>query len=493
MPATGSETSSPAGRTPAARRGPRATSPTSTGSTGCCPGASGSTGPERRHPSGAGSASGSRSSPRETSGGRAHGANTHFAVIRPAAPSRTQIGHAAGCSVSRTPSRRPRPRSPARFSTSTTSRPRCAASTAASAWRRCSTGWTPARCSAGTASRSSSRFGSRRLLSSIVPRAGHDPLRRRGTPPAARDRACARVGHAMRRRLAEHGIPQPRFAAVRTHAEAGAAAEAVGFPAVLKPADSSGQRGVFRLRTSDDLDAHLHAALAASSSGEAILERYHEGAEVNTLLVANSGEVHLVTASDRVRPNGIGFGVALAHVYPSTFFGDVLEEVERVAVAAVRALGMRDGVAYPQLLVGDGGVQVVEVAARIPGGQMGEVPRVGTGIDLVEIAVRQALRLDVSEALLRPRFQQPFAISFLTAQPGVLPTGRVRRVEGVARAEAFPGVVRVETYIQPGETIRPVQVDGDRRGYVIALGDTNLDALERAQAASRLVDVEVEA
>jgi len=298
---------------------------------------------------------------------------------------------------------------------------------------------------------------------------------------------------AMRRRLAEHGIPQPRFAAVRTHAEAGAAAEAVGFPAVLKPADSSGQRGVFRLRTSDDLDAHLHAALAASSSGEAIFERYHEGAEVNTLLVANSGEVHLVTASDRVRPNGIGFGVALAHVYPSTFFGDVLEEVERVAVAAVRALGMRDGVAYPQLLVGDGGVQVVEVAARIPGGQMGEVPRVGTGIDLVEIAVRQALRLDVSEALLRPRFQQPFAISFLTAQPGVLPTGRVRRVEGVARAEAFPGVVRVETYIQPGETIRPVQVDGDRRGYVIALGDTNLDALERAQAASRLVDVEVEA
>ena len=298
---------------------------------------------------------------------------------------------------------------------------------------------------------------------------------------------------AMRRRLAEHGVPQPRFAAVRTHAEARAAAETVGFPAVLKPADSSGQRGIFRLRSSDDLDAHLHAALAASSSTEAIFERYHEGAEVNTLLVATRGDVHLVTASDRVRPNGIGFGVALAHVYPSTFFGDVIEEVERVASAAVHALGLRDGIAYPQLLVTAEGVKVVEVAARIPGGQMGEVPRVGTGVDLVEVAVRQALGLGVPEELLRPRFQQPFAISFLTAQPGVLPTGTVRRVEGVARAEAFPGVVRVETYIQPGETIRPVQVDGDRRGYVIALGDTNLDALERAQAASRLVDVEVEA
>jgi biotin carboxylase len=298
---------------------------------------------------------------------------------------------------------------------------------------------------------------------------------------------------AMRRRLAEHGVPQPRFAAVRTHTEARAAAEAVGFPAVLKPADSSGQRAVFRLGSFDDLEAHLHAALAGSTSTEAIFERYHEGAEVNTLLVASRGDLRLLTASDRVRPNGIGFGVALAHVYPSTFFGDVLEEVERVAAAAVHALGLRDGVAYPQLIVARDGVRVIEVAARIPGGQMGEVPRVGTGIDLVEIAVRQALGFDVPEELLRPRFQQPFAISFLTAEPGVLPTGKVQRVEGVARAEAFPGVVRVETYIQPGETIRPVQVDGDRRGYVIALGDTNLDALERAQAASRLVDVEVEA
>ena len=38
-----------------------------------------------------------------------------------------------------------------------------------------------------------------------------------------------------------------------------------------------------------------------------------------------------------------------------------------------------------------------------------------------------------------------------------------------------------------------MQVDGDRRGYVIATGDTNLDALERAEAAARLVSVEVEA
>jgi hypothetical protein len=50
----------------------------------------------------------------------------------------------------------------------------------------------------------------------------------------------------------------------------------------------------------------------------------------------------------------------------------------------------------------------------------------------------------------------------------------------------------VETYIEPGETIRPVQRDGDRRGFVIATGATGADALRRAEAASRLIDVHVE-
>ena len=82
---------------------------------------------------------------------------------------------------------------------------------------------------------------------------------------------------AMRRTLAEEGIPQPPFAAVRSLAEGRAALETVGLPAVLKPVDSGGQRGIFRIDDPDDLESHLHAALAESPAGEAILERYVDG------------------------------------------------------------------------------------------------------------------------------------------------------------------------------------------------------------------------
>jgi biotin carboxylase len=297
---------------------------------------------------------------------------------------------------------------------------------------------------------------------------------------------------AMRRRLADAGVPQPRFAALRHIHDVPAAVDAVGFPAVLKPADSAGQRGLFLVASVDDIERHLHAALAQSTDEEAILESYHPGLEVNGLLVARGGEVTVVTLSDRRRPAGVGFGVAVAHIYPSTLFGDALAEVERVGRSTIHALGLRDGIAYPQVIWGDDGVaRLIEVAARIPAGQMDSVARYGVGVDLIEIALRQALGEPVPDELVTPRVQQPLAISFLTAEPGPLPTGKLVRVDGLDKVLAFPGVVEADLYFQEGETIRPVQVDGDRRGYVIALADTNVEAVERAEAAARLLDVEV--
>jgi len=298
---------------------------------------------------------------------------------------------------------------------------------------------------------------------------------------------------AMRRRLAEGGVPQPQFAAIRAWREAAAAADTVGFPAVLKPADSGGQRGVFLLRSFADLERHFHAALAESPSGETILEEFTDGLELNGLVVARGGEPYPLLLSDRLRPDGVGFGVGWIHSYPSRLFGDALEEAERVALRAVRTLGLRDGIAFPQLIVTqDGRALVVEVAARIPGGQMADLAFHALGVDLVQIALRQALGEETPDDLVVPRISRPTAIRFLTAHPGPLPLGKVRRIGSLDRVLAAPGVVQADVFLQVGEEIRPVRLDGDRRGYVIATGDTNVQALELAESAALKLYVETE-
>jgi cysteine synthase A len=137
-------------------------------------------------------------------------------------------------------------------------------------------------------------------------------------------------------------------------------------------------------------------------------------------------------------------------------------------------------------------VLVVECAARIPGGQMADLVRVATGVDLVDVQIKMALGEELPDELVLPHFRQPLAIRFLTAEPGPLPTGRVIRVGSLEKVLAFPGVVQADTYLAEGEVIRPVRLDGDRRGYVIAIADTSVEALERAEAAATLLDVEIE-
>ena len=296
---------------------------------------------------------------------------------------------------------------------------------------------------------------------------------------------------AMRRTLAEEGIPQPAFAAVRSLAEGRTALEAVGLPAVLKPVDSGGQRGVFRIDSPGDLESNLHLTLVESPAREAILEGFVDGVEMNGLVVARHGDARLVTLSDRLRPPGIGFGVGWIHRYPASIHSDQLELAERTAERAATALGLRDGIAFPQLIASaDGGIAVVEVAARIPGGQMTDLVRHAVGVDLVEVALRLALGEEVPDEVALPRFSQPLAIRFLTASPGPLPTGVVTRIGSLERVLAARGVVQAESYLALGETIRPVRLDGDRRGYVIATADTSVEALERAEHAASLVEIE---
>jgi L-amino acid ligase C-terminal domain 2/ATP-grasp domain len=264
---------------------------------------------------------------------------------------------------------------------------------------------------------------------------------------------------AMRRLLAEHGVAQPAFAAVRTLHEGRAALETVGVPAVLRPANGARGRGLFVLESAADLERHLHAALAESPTHEAILERAQEGTGFVAVVHIGRERVRRVEVLEAIPPPGAGWFA------PSMLFGGALEEVELAAERAVRVFELADRVACVDLLAGDDGVQVLEISAAPPRAELA--------------------------ALLHAAAERPAAVRFLTGPPGPLPAGRVRRIGTLEKVLAFPGVVSADVGVAVGETIEPMRPDGEPRGHVLASGETNLEAVERADAAARLVDVEV--
>ncbi|MFL5954835.1 MAG: ATP-grasp domain-containing protein [Gaiellaceae bacterium] len=296
---------------------------------------------------------------------------------------------------------------------------------------------------------------------------------------------------AMRTELERAGVPQPRYALVTAGTDVSALVERLPTPAVLKPADSGGQRGLFMVEDAEAAEAHLAETLAFSRLSHALLEEYVDGTELNGILVVRGGEPALITFSDRLRPAGPGFGVGWIHSYPSRVGAQRLERAREIAYAAVRALGLRDGIAFPQLIVRDDDVRLIEIAARIGAGQMADLVRHATGVELFDVAILQALGRDVPDALIAPKIVRPIAIRFLTADPGVLPVGDVTSIHGLDDVRASPGVLDANLYFDVGATIGPLRVDADRRGYVIATSDTPEQALALADGAARKLKVEV--
>src|SRR5579862_6907355 len=77
---------------------------------------------------------------------------------------------------------------------------------------------------------------------------------------------------AMRACLAAAGIPQPGNAVVGNPEELRRAAASLRWPAVLKPVDSGGQRGLFLVESEREATECLPEALELSRTGRAILE-----------------------------------------------------------------------------------------------------------------------------------------------------------------------------------------------------------------------------
>jgi biotin carboxylase len=286
----------------------------------------------------------------------------------------------------------------------------------------------------------------------------------------------------QRQRLAETGVPQPRWAMVRSPAALDEVELRV--PCVVKAPDRQGQRGLSLVTRPAELAPAVEAAIQASRGGAALVEELVAGPELTVNAFSVGGHFHPLTVTDRLTADPPAFGVALAHVWPAS--SGATDAVE-AARSAAEAVGVRDGPSYTQVRVGPERARVIELAARLGGGHDAELCAAALGVDLNALAVASALGRPVSSADLTPAPRHGGAcVRFLVAPPGEL-----RRVSGVDEARGLPGVEDVRVYRGPGHVFGPLLRGADRAGAVLAVGDSCDDALARADEAARTIRFEV--
>jgi biotin carboxylase len=322
------------------------------------------------------------------------------------------------------------------------------------------------------------------LAATVAARIGlpHNPV---DAVRAATDKA------AQRQRWAAAGVPQPSFRLVAAGDCVRPAAEAIGFPCVVKAVSLSGSQGVLR---ADDPAAAVEAArrirqildeAERPASEPLLIEEYLPGPELSIDGVLSAGDLTVTAVFDKPgMPDGPTFEETLL-VSPSRLAAGTLAAAVRTAADAARSLGLSTGPIHAELRVGDRGPAMLELASRSIGGLCSRALRFPGGASLEEIVLANALGRPIPAAA---GFLRPCGVFMLPVPRG----GILRAVEGRAAALAVPGITGLNITIPPGQRVRPLP-DGDRYlGFVFAEGGTGPEVEHALTAASQQLRVLIE-
>ncbi|TMM24232.1 MAG: ATP-grasp domain-containing protein [Actinobacteria bacterium] len=283
-------------------------------------------------------------------------------------------------------------------------------------------------------------------------------------------------------------VPAPRGREVGREDAAEALAE-IGLPAVVKPVDGSGQRGVTKVRSAEEFPAALERALAASRTGAAVLERFLEGDELTVNGFLLEGEYFPMSVTQRLLHPPPPLGVCIAHRYPSGLSAERERKLFALAHAASRAVGIDTGPSYVQLRVDGDDNGVIEVGARLGGGKDAELAKLVTGFDAIRAETLRALG-GLTPGDLGPG--EPVApvgqVRFVVAPPG-----RIVRLNAAPALE-LDGVHEAGFYWREGMVLPPMISGAERLGYLLltAGSDTELDDLTDRALHALHVEIAVE-
>ncbi|MEU9373779.1 ATP-grasp domain-containing protein [Streptomyces sp. NPDC048255] len=223
-----------------------------------------------------------------------------------------------------------------------------------------------------------------------------------------RDKAASRAVFAT------HGVPSAQSTAANSLDEALAAAKAIGYPVVVKPASVGGSIGVTKAETQHDLAAAYAFAtrgvqLHGGDNTVVLVEEYLSGEEVSVECVTYQG----VTTSVAVTRKELGPEPLFEEIGHTLAADDpLLATVAPIAASAVEATGTVNGIQHVELRLTTSGPRVIEVNGRIGGDWIGWAVWRATGLSLPRIAADLA----VGQAPdLTPTRQEAVAIKILYA------------------------------------------------------------------------------
>lgn len=230
------------------------------------------------------------------------------------------------------------------------------------------------------------------------------------------------------------------------------------YPMVIKPVDSQGQRGVYRVDNFAEVSKHFDSAMHFSKCGQVILEKYISGREVSVNAYVKDGEVIFSMLSDRESFPDLPGGIIKAHHIPSVFENtETHKEITDLVEEAVKKFEIGNGPVYFQIKVSGGHPYLIEATPRLDGCHMWRLIKEYCGVNLLEMTMSHMLGKDIRVGAYEVS-SVPFHTEFFCEPPGtVFQAGKYENRTGVCK----------KMYYETGDTVKRMNGYMEKCGYRI--------------------------
>lgn len=249
----------------------------------------------------------------------------------------------------------------------------------------------------------------------------------------------------------------------------------IPFPVVIKPLDSQGQRGVFKLNSPAEVINSLPETLSFSRVEKVLLESFYPSDEITVSAWVDKGVPDILTITDRESFSfDRNIGICYAHEYPSRHQNRE-PEIRKLVQRITRAFKIKAGPLYIQLLVGDQGIVVNEVAGRIGGAHEDIFIPYLTGFDILDRVINFSLGIEATPPRPRAaRVNEHLSVQLFFAKPG-----KITSLTSLESLTKLPGVIAAGYNVAVGETLETIANATARAGYLV-IAETSERALHQA-------------
>ncbi|MCH4888439.1 ATP-grasp domain-containing protein [Acidaminobacter sp. JC074] len=252
-------------------------------------------------------------------------------------------------------------------------------------------------------------------------------------------------------------------------------------PYVMKPLDSQGQRGIYKVRSKKEVRDLIGQTLSYSRQDEILLEKFYENQEVTVSGWVRDGMVYVLTITDRVTfSSDEHIGVCLSHEYP-TIHQAYLDDLESLTRKICKAFEIENGPIYFQFLIGQEGIMANEIACRIGGAYEDMTIPFVTGFDILKHQIDQVL--GIRHPVKVERNNQVFSTQLFFCKPGKISDIKIDAL----KQEDY--IMDIGVNYKIGDVISTTQNASQRAGYMVITGPDEERLTENISKAYDLLEI----